>query len=100
MRPVVIKGIKANKDAIQNVSDKLRCNLMELISRVCYVHLQNVSSIPRLYRKTNKDVPMQQSNYIIEGVKPILSFYHNYSNELKDDINVIMDMLVKHIGEQ
>lgn len=100
MRLAVMKGIQANKDAILNICDKLRSSLMELISKISYAHLQNVRSIPRLYRKTNKDVPMQPSNYVILGVKPIISFHLDYSNILKDDLNLIMDLLVKQIGNQ
>lgn len=100
MRPTVLKAMQANKDAILDICDKLRSNLIELISTVSYNHLQSVSSIPRLYRKTNKELPMQPSNYVLEGVKPITLFFNNSKDFLEEDIGLILDLLVKRLGEQ
>lgn len=95
----MLRGIEANRNTVLKVCDKLRSNLIELVNKISYSHLQNVSSIPRLYRKTNKDVPMQSSNYVAEGVKPITLFYTNHNNALQKDMDVVMDLLVKQIGE-
>lgn len=100
MRSIVLKGIQANCNSILNISDKLRSNLIELVTKISSSHLSYVSSIPRLYRRTNKNIPSHSSNYVVQGVKPILQFHLTNCKVLSKDIDQIMDLLVKLIGEQ
>ncbi|XP_074648314.1 conserved oligomeric Golgi complex subunit 2-like [Tubulanus polymorphus] len=52
------------------------------ITNLCSIHLKLVSDIPRLYRRTNREVPTKSSPYVSSIAKPI----HSFIDEHKDII--------------
>ena len=60
---------------------RLMCGIVDDISSQCVTHLKLVSDIPRLYRRTNRDVPTKPSSYVTAAVNPISLFLdqnHSY----------------------
>ncbi|XP_071080140.1 conserved oligomeric Golgi complex subunit 2-like isoform X1 [Haliotis cracherodii] len=53
----------------------------DLIGQCC-VYLKQVSDIPRLYRRTNRDVPSKPSTYIISLGKPLKLFLDEHAEAL------------------
>lgn len=52
------------------------------ITNQCSVHLKQVNDIPRLYRRTNREVPSKPSGYIGSVVKPLTLFMEEHSEVL------------------
>lgn len=48
--------------------------IVDEISTECASHLRHISDIPRLYRRTNRDVPSKPSSYVRSVMKPLSSF--------------------------
>ena len=42
---------------------------------MCTPHLRSVQDIPRLYRRTNREVPSKPCSYIVSVILPIQEFY-------------------------
>ncbi|KAL3872688.1 hypothetical protein ACJMK2_035898 [Sinanodonta woodiana] len=72
-------------DCCEAVSSKLpqfREFIVEDVKNLCSVHLKLVSDIPRLYRRTNRDVPSKPSAYIGNLVKPLRMFVEEHGDIL------------------
>ncbi|CAH1791000.1 unnamed protein product [Owenia fusiformis] len=59
--------------------------IVDDITNQCSVHLKLVNDIPRLYRKTNRDIPSKASNYICNIYKPIKIFVSEHQGALSKD---------------
>ncbi|XP_059157216.1 conserved oligomeric Golgi complex subunit 2-like [Physella acuta] len=60
----------------------------EDIIKRCSVFLNQVNDIPRLYRRTNKEVPTKQSTYLSSVIKPLTQFCAEHSNALNQQQKV------------
>ncbi|KAG1653561.1 Conserved oligomeric Golgi complex subunit 2 [Nymphon striatum] len=63
-----------------------------LMSRVvleCKSHLKMVSDIPRLYRRTNKEIPTKPSGYVTNVLKPLQMFLNDHKDTLLSSESVI-----------
>ncbi|XP_012942407.1 conserved oligomeric Golgi complex subunit 2 [Aplysia californica] len=56
----------------------------EDIVKRCGAFLTQVNDIPRLYRRTNKEVPTKPSTYLSGVVKPLTHFCEEHSGTLKE----------------
>ena len=58
--------------------DKLVPKITQLIidelSSQCCAHLKNVSDIPRLYRRTNREIPTKSFAYVHQLLAPLIDF--------------------------
>ena len=48
------------------------------------VHLENITDIPRLYRRTNRVTPSTHCSYIDNAFQPLISFKVSYGEEMGD----------------
>ncbi|ESO93530.1 hypothetical protein LOTGIDRAFT_232605 [Lottia gigantea] len=74
------------KECIVNIEErqpKFQLFITSDIIKQCSVYLKQVSDIPRLYRKTNREVPSKPSNYIISLEKPLKNFLEEHQLESK-----------------
>ncbi|XP_061173023.1 conserved oligomeric Golgi complex subunit 2-like [Saccostrea echinata] len=69
---------------------KFQAHLVEEITTQCSAHLKQVNDIPRLYRRTNKEVPSKQSSYVINLLKPIKMFTEEHSDILDEKLKLQM----------
>ncbi|KAG1654155.1 Conserved oligomeric Golgi complex subunit 2 [Nymphon striatum] len=63
-----------------------------LMSRVvleCKSHLKMVNDIPRLYRRTNKEIPTKPSGYVTNVLKPLQMFLNDHKDTLLSSESVI-----------
>lgn len=94
VKPVLVKVFKVNSKNITEASSKLQSNLINIKSKESFANLQNVASIPRLYRRTNRSAPKEASNYMIEAIKPILRFHNKFQSNMTNEIQVILDTII------
>lgn len=67
----------------------------------CAVHLKQVNDIPRLYRRTNREVPSKPSQYITAALKPLSMFIEEHSDVLGDQQKVeICAQVFSNLAEQ
>ncbi|KAM5163878.1 conserved oligomeric Golgi complex subunit 2 [Mantella aurantiaca] len=78
------------KGALEDIFTSLSASLLVINNRIsvnlsesCLVYLKNTLEVPRLYRRTNKDVPTRPSFYIENAFKPLFVLQNEYENILK-----------------
>lgn len=79
---VLIELMKLNK----NLLDKHEKNFQGVVTNMkykeCMTHLSKVESIPRLYRRTNRNFPQEASSYVVSAVEVLTKL-----NSTHEDIN-------------
>lgn len=65
-----------------NKLPRYRKFIVEEITCQCSVHLKQVNDVPRLYRRTNREVPVKPSTYISSAFKPISMFVQEHGDVL------------------
>ncbi|KAK2169643.1 hypothetical protein LSH36_8g08045 [Paralvinella palmiformis] len=55
------------------------------ITSQCSGSLKTVNDIPRLYRRTNREVPSKPSTYVSSCVKPVRTFLKDYNSYIADE---------------
>ncbi|XP_048732279.2 conserved oligomeric Golgi complex subunit 2-like [Ostrea edulis] len=85
------------KDCLTECSEEIKAklprfqaHLVEEITTQCSVHIKQVNDIPRLYRRTNKEVPSKQSGYVTNLLKPIKMFTEEHSEILDEKLKLQM----------
>ncbi|XP_072266342.1 conserved oligomeric Golgi complex subunit 2 [Pyxicephalus adspersus] len=80
----IIKG--ALEDMISSLSEPLlviNTRISLYLGESCLVYLKSTLEVPRLYRRTNKEVPTRPSLYIENAIKPLFVLQNEYKNILK-----------------
>jgi conserved oligomeric Golgi complex subunit 2 len=60
--------------------------IVKSILKDCVNHLQSANDIPRLYRRTNRDIPKQSSTYIANTISIIVDFNKKFCITDKDQV--------------
>ncbi|XP_044765153.1 conserved oligomeric Golgi complex subunit 2 [Coccinella septempunctata] len=101
MKPVIVKVFENNNKMITQFSVYLSDHLASLKVNEISEQLQNVTAIPRLFRRTNRSPPKEASTYMFEAVKPILQFIENYAGGGNDEIcNPLLDKVILRVTKQ
>ncbi|XP_061038714.1 conserved oligomeric Golgi complex subunit 2 isoform X2 [Eubalaena glacialis] len=53
------------------------------LSESCFSHLKSALEVPRLYRRTNKEVPTTASSYVDSALKPLYQLQSGHKDKLK-----------------
>ncbi|XP_075452994.1 conserved oligomeric Golgi complex subunit 2 isoform X2 [Ascaphus truei] len=56
------------------------------LSESCFACLKSALEVPRLYRRTNKEVPTKASPYVDNAIKPLCQLQNEYKNILKQSV--------------
>lgn len=92
--------IQINEKMLSESQEKLKNYLIGYKVEQSVSLLQQISAIPRLYRRTNKFAPTEESSYVRDVVCPIEKFYNDNQKLLGDSLRDIMDTCINKIGEQ
>ncbi|XP_058158938.1 conserved oligomeric Golgi complex subunit 2 [Dasypus novemcinctus] len=60
--------------------------IIQQLSDSCFSYLKSALEIPRLYRRTNKEVPTKASSYVDSAVKPFYQLQSRHKDKLKQAI--------------
>lgn len=63
---------------------KIQAYVIKDVISQCTVHLKQVNDIPRLYRRTNREVPSKPSAYILSLLDPLKTFTKEHQEILLD----------------
>jgi hypothetical protein len=84
-------------DHLRLKQDPLTDLIVEKISSKCLPHLKQVSDIPRLYRRTNKELPNRPCSYMTALLGPIDAFYKEQTEKYRVDGTEPMQMWLVRI---
>lgn len=71
---LLTEGLDEGVSDIRSKLQPFSRHIVEELTFQCAVHLKQVNDIPRLYRRTNRDVPTKASLYVGTAMKPVNSF--------------------------
>lgn len=84
------KNMEIIKGALEDISSSLSAPLSTINTKIsvdlgesCLVYFKSALEIPRLYRRTNKEVPTKASSYVDNALKPLYQLQHEYGNKVK-----------------
>ena len=89
-------GIKWSQQQFSEVAPLLLEYIIAQVTQQCILPLDQAHSIPRLYRKTNKEQPSKSSSYVTNAIQPILNFTQTYNSLLQPErTQTVIDGAVK-----
>ncbi|KAG5899714.1 hypothetical protein JTB14_030105 [Gonioctena quinquepunctata] len=100
MKNIILRVLKTNRKAIEAMQGNLRNDLVSTKCGEISNLLQNVGAIPRLYRRTNRSAPKEASSYMVEAVKPIITFSDEYQNIMQNQCREILDSAISRVTQQ
>ncbi|XP_077145232.1 conserved oligomeric Golgi complex subunit 2 [Ranitomeya variabilis] len=90
LRLTGLKNMEIIKDALGDVSSSLSAPLSAINGKIsedlgesCLIYFKSAVEVPRLYRRTNKEVPTKASSYVDNALKPLFQIQHEYGNKVK-----------------
>ncbi|XP_050314006.1 conserved oligomeric Golgi complex subunit 2 [Anthonomus grandis grandis] len=98
LRNFMFKIFKAYENSIIKIQNYFKMYISTAKRNDCTSALQNITAIPRLYRRTNRTFPREASAYMIEAVKPILIFEQRYKST--EELGDIVDGIILEITNQ
>ncbi|XP_041420397.1 conserved oligomeric Golgi complex subunit 2 isoform X2 [Xenopus laevis] len=93
LQQIGFKNIAMITGALEDMNEFLSPSLLAIknkivfdLSESCFSHLKSALEVPRLYRRTNKEMPTKASSYVDNAVKPLFQLQNEYKNILKQSI--------------
>ncbi|KAF5295318.1 hypothetical protein FQA39_LY13183 [Lamprigera yunnana] len=100
IRPTLNKIMELNTQLLNKMHEHLQQRFIYFKIQQLTIYLQQVTSIPRLYRRTNRNIPKKPSNYILETVSPIVELHRKYNEIMGDNMLTILDLIITQLGNQ
>ncbi|KAL5284754.1 COG2 family protein [Megaselia abdita] len=85
LKDLVRKTFDESKDSFDQLLKSIETNITNLLVLDCGEFIKQVNDLPRMYRKTNRDVPTRNSIYMDQMLKPIRAFQENSTQKLGKD---------------
>ncbi|XP_076243110.1 conserved oligomeric Golgi complex subunit 2 isoform X2 [Calliopsis andreniformis] len=85
--------VKLLKDSLCETTKNLESILPEITNEIvnellnpCIIHLKQVSDIPRLFRRTKRDVPTKPCAYVKNALAFLISFHTDYNKVIPENV--------------
>nr|XP_045378494.1 conserved oligomeric Golgi complex subunit 2 [Camelus bactrianus] len=72
--------------ALSTCLPALSSRIIQDLSESCFSYLKSALEVPRLYRRTNKEVPTSASSYVDSALKPFHQLQSGHKDKLKQAI--------------
>lgn len=66
----------------------------------CVTHLKQVSDIPRLFRRTNREVPTKPCLYVKSALSFLINFRNNYNNLIPANVTKWLELALSSLTER
>ncbi|XP_072912679.1 conserved oligomeric Golgi complex subunit 2 [Hemitrygon akajei] len=80
---LISEALADSQTSVKNTIPALSDKIVEEVSEACFSYLKNASEVPRLYRRTNKEVPTKASLYVENALKPLYNLQSQYKSVVK-----------------
>ncbi|XP_064622383.1 conserved oligomeric Golgi complex subunit 2-like [Lineus longissimus] len=82
---VYLDSISDSQSSLRDQVNKFDEYIISELTNQCLVHLKMVNDIPRLYRRTNREVPSKASSYVSTLTRPLVVFVEDHENLLLEE---------------
>uniref|UniRef100_A0A8C1ITM0 Conserved oligomeric Golgi complex subunit 2 n=1 Tax=Cyprinus carpio TaxID=7962 RepID=A0A8C1ITM0_CYPCA len=83
---IVSEALKDSSASLSSCVPTLNSRMTQHLTERSVRFLKNASEVPRLYRRTNKEVPTRASAYMDNALQPLHQLVTNSKNVVKDSI--------------
>lgn len=90
LETIGFKNFSSISAALEDSQSSLSAHVPALSSRIvqdlsesCFSYLKSALEVPRLYRRTNKEVPSTASSYVESALKPFYQLQHGHEHKVK-----------------
>lgn len=83
---LVEDALKEQLNGLNDLCPDIGVLVVKHLTIQCAQHLKLVMDIPRLYRKTNREVPTKPSGYVILILKPLETFISDVTGLISEDL--------------
>ncbi|XP_012154562.1 conserved oligomeric Golgi complex subunit 2 [Megachile rotundata] len=98
--------LKLLEDSLNETINNLRTILPQITEEIVnellkqgIVHLKQVSDIPRLFRRTKRDIPTKPCAYVKNSLTFLINFHAEYKNVILDDVNHWLELALSSLTE-
>lgn len=77
LKELVKEAFEVSKNSFEELLKSIETNITNLLVSDCGEFIKQVNDLPRMYRKTNREVPTKNSIYMDQMLKPIRNFQEN-----------------------
>ncbi|XP_048477446.1 conserved oligomeric Golgi complex subunit 2-like, partial [Rhincodon typus] len=82
---LISEALADSQTSVESKLPALGGRIVEELSEACFSYLKNASEVPRLYRRTNKEVPIKASLYVENALKPLHQLQSEYKAVVKEN---------------
>lgn len=90
---------EASKNFV-NLLPSITQEIITELSEQCVTHLKQVSDIPRLFRRTKRDVPTKPCPYVKNAMVPLINFYADYNKIIPETIISWLQLTLSSLTER
>lgn len=84
--PIVSEALQDSRASLSSCVPTLNSRMTQHLTERSVRFLKNASEVPRLYRRTNKEVPTRASAYMDNALQPLHQLVTDSKNMVKDSI--------------
>ncbi|XP_025256319.1 conserved oligomeric Golgi complex subunit 2 isoform X2 [Theropithecus gelada] len=81
-----ITALEDSQSSLSACVPSLSSKIIQDLSDSCFSFLKSALEVPRLYRRTNKEVPTTASSYVDSALKPLFQLQNGHKDKLKQAI--------------
>lgn len=78
---------------------KITEEIVNELLKQCVTHLKQVSDIPRLFRRTKRDVPTKPCPYVKNSLAFLINFHTDYKKIIPEDVNDWLRLALSSLTE-
>lgn len=87
----------------KNLANLLPLVTKEIVNELsdqCVTYLKQVSDIPRLFRRTKRDVPTKPCPYVKSAIIPLANFYVDYNKIIPETVILWLELTLSSLTER
>lgn len=85
---------------LANLLPSITKEIVHELSGQCVTHLKQVSDIPRLFRRTKRDVPTKPCPYVKSAMVPLNNFLADYNKIIPETVNLWLELTLSSLTEK
>uniref|UniRef100_A0A8C7LB99 Conserved oligomeric Golgi complex subunit 2 n=1 Tax=Oncorhynchus kisutch TaxID=8019 RepID=A0A8C7LB99_ONCKI len=84
---IVAEALEDSKDSLSGCIPTLNRKMTQHLTERCFRYLKSASEVPRLYRRTNKELPSRASAYMDNALRPLHQLLSDSKDMVKPSIS-------------
>lgn len=96
----ILDSLSETSKSLANLLPLVTQEIVNELSEQCVTHLKQVSDIPRLFRRTKRDVPSKPCPYVKSAMVSLNNFYTDYNKIIPENIVLWLELTLSSLTER